>query len=157
MAKKKQKKTEAKGTKKKLFIITIVSLTCVVVMQLTFLFAIIGSLPAFVAYFIDRSTNKSTFHSVLACNLSGVLVVVTPLLVRGNEVSDLHVYMATPTNWLIMYASASIGWILIYGCPFVGQFMIDAIHSKSLSRLSGNNKKLEEEWGDDLRYNEMIR
>lgn len=151
---KKSKDKKAKGTNKKLFFLTIISLTCVFFMQLTFLFAVLGLMPSFVAYFIDRSTSKSSYHAVLACNLSGVLVVIAPLLAHGNQVSELHVFMASPTNWLVMYASAAFGWILIYGCPYVGQFMIDAIQTKTLTRLSGNNKALEEEWGEDLRYSE---
>ena len=149
-------KSKEKKSKKKLLLITIFTLFCVVTMQLTFLFAVLGMLPSFVAHFVQRSPRQGIFHSVFACNLSGTAAVVVPLLARGNDVADLHTFMSDATNWFIMYASAGFGWVLVYGCPYVGQFMIDAIHSKTLSRLGSNNKKLEEEWGDNLRFNDAL-
>ncbi len=146
-----KEKAKKKATKKT-FMLIVFTVFCIVTLHLTFLFAIVGMLPAFVAYFIDKGDNRGVFHSVFACNLSGTLAVIVPLIARGNDVAILNSFMADGTNWLIMYASAAFGWVLVYGCPHVGQLFIDFVHGKKLLKLNTLNKKLEGEWGDTIAY-----
>ncbi|MBN66239.1 MAG: hypothetical protein CMM94_01555 [Rickettsiales bacterium] len=158
MAKQKKNKNESKGSGKGTVALMIVaSLVLVVSIQLTFIFFILGILPSIVAFLIDRSPGRTTFHTIMACNMSGVLIMLFPLFADGNQPSTLMMMMTDVFNWFIIYMSAAFGWFLVWGSPYMGHLIINAFNQRHISKLEHTQKRLRSEWGPEVesRNNEL--
>ena len=127
------------------------------VLQSGFIFLIIALLPSAVGYFIDNDPDKSTFKVILACNLAGTLPTLMPMLHAGirMESFDVMSVMTNPHVWLFAYAAAGMGWCLIYLCRFIARFFVIIYFDYQTASLERFQKKLLEEWGDQIRQNSL--
>ncbi len=128
----------------------LLSLVAVVLLKMTFILLIVGMLPTMVVYFVDNSQSRSLFHTVMACNLSGVLPFVGELWAGGNETSMVGMMLSDMQRLLIMYSSAALGWGLMYICPIAARFMISGINQHNIQKMKYRQKRLREEWGQEV-------
>lgn len=148
----KDKKASApkRSGKRKIILITLFSLTAIVLLKMTFVLFIVGLLPTIVAYYVDNSQSRSLFHSVLACNLSGVIPFVGELWANGNPISMVGMMLSDIQRLFIMYLSAALGWGLMYVCPIAARLLITSINQHNIHKLKYRQKRLIEEWGQDV-------
>lgn len=152
---KKAKKPKKKGGKLFTFMLILGSLTLIVLTQMTYVFIIIGILPSIVAYYVDTTANKSTFHTVFACNMSGVLPFVVKLIDNGNRTSEIQSMLSDMEVLFIMYISAAFGWVLVKGMPYCAALLISGLNERQISKYKGRQKDLIKEWGPDVaNYNQ---
>lgn len=151
MAKSDKKGSKAKkGSKKKVFLLILFCLTAIILLKMTFVLFIVGLMPSFVAYYVDNSQSRSLFHTVLACNLSGVIPFVGELWSHGNPMSMVGMMLSDIQRLFIMYLSAGLGWVLIYVCPIGARFLIAGINHHNIVKLKFRQKRLIEEWGREV-------
>jgi hypothetical protein len=144
-------KDEAKkGSKKKVVLAIVLCLIAIILLKMTFILLIVGMLPTIVVYFVDNSQSRSLFHTVMACNLSGVLPFVGELWAGGNETSMVGMMLSDMQRLLIMYLSAALGWTLMYICPIAARFMISGINQHNIQKLRNRQKLLRDEWGQEV-------
>lgn len=152
---KKKKKKQKSEPKKRggfwtiLFMI-VLSLALIIFTQMTFVLLILGILPTIVAYFIDTSASRSLFHTVMACNLSGVLPFVAELIAGGNQTSMMQMMISDLEVLLMMYLSAALGWLLIFAAPHIARWIITSINQRKINRLKAAQKRLVAEWGQEI-------
>lgn len=147
---KKAAKKKKGGNKKAVILLTLFSLSAIVFLKMTFILFIVGLLPTFVAYYVDNSQSRSLFHSVLACNLAGVIPFVGELWANGNPISMVGMMLSDVQRLFIMYLSAALGWGLMYVCPIAARAMIASINQHNIQKLKYRQRRLVEEWGQDV-------
>jgi hypothetical protein len=151
---KKAKKEKGKGKKSstKLVVGMIIgSIAMIVLLKMTYLLFIVGMLPTFVAFYIDRTPSHYIFHTVMPCNLSGVLPFVVELAALGNHTSAMQQMIGDLSVLLIMYVSAGFGWILVYTSPHVASMVINGLNIRQVNRVKHTQISLEREWGTELK------
>ncbi|MDX2095855.1 MAG: hypothetical protein SFW64_07970 [Alphaproteobacteria bacterium] len=136
--------------KNKLLLI-LFSLMMMGLLRTGFVFFVIGMLPCIVAYYMDVSKHQYTFKSVFAANLAGMMPFITRIIHAGPSSSLLQEIMGNSTSWIIIYGSALIGWLLVKACPVLAQILVTGVHQTQFSRYDRLQKKLESEWGDEVK------
>lgn len=148
----KNKKGKKKGSTKTTLLLTLGSLAMIIAMQMTYVLFVIGMLPTFVAYFIDRTPSRSIYHTVMPCNLSGVLPFVVDIISRDNSNGALQAMLSDFSVLLIMYASAGLGWVLVYASPYVAAWAIGALNGQQISKLKKAQTSILREWGEEVAH-----
>ncbi len=136
--------------KNKLFLI-LFSLLMMGILRTGFVFFVIGMLPAIVAHYMDISKYRYTFKSIFAANLSGMMPFITKIIATGPSSTLLQETMGSLTTWITIYGAALIGWLLIKICPMIAQIMVSGVHQTQILRYDWLQKKLESEWGDEVK------
>ncbi len=136
--------------KHKLMLI-IFSLAMMVLMRTGFVFLIIGMLPCIVAYYMDVSKYQYMFKSVFAANLAGMMPFITKIIDGKASSTLLQEIMGDSTSWVIIYGAAFIGWLLVRVCPIATHTMVSAVHQTQVMRYEWLQKKLESEWGEEVK------
>ena len=150
--KKKKDKEKKKGGFLKTLLLIVISIVLIVLIKSTFVFVICGLIPSFVAYYVDATQNRRTFHTVFACNLSGVLPFVSDLVLSGNQTDNMQIMLSDVYVWFIMYASAAFGWGLVWAGPHAAELFLKAFNTGQITRMQGMQQRLMEEWGEDIRH-----
>lgn len=109
------------------------------------------TLPCIVAYYMDVSKHHYTFKTVFAANLSGMMPFITKIIAAGPSSTQLQAIMGDITSWVMIYGAALIGWLLILVCPMVAQALVAGLHQTQFARYDWLQKKLESEWGAEVR------
>lgn len=146
---KKQKKTKS-GSKLWTLGLSILCIALVIWLKTTFIYLLMGLLPSIMASLSDRTSHRSKFHTVLACNLSGILPSLYAILQQGNTGSDMMQQLTQPMNWLIIYGSAAFGYLLYWCSPHIASNIITVFHVSQVHRLQQMQNQLVEEWGQEV-------
>ena len=133
------------------FMLILFSLAMMVLLRTGFVFFIIGMLPCIVAYYMDVTKHRYTFQSVFAANLSGMMPYITKIIYNGPSSTMLAEIMGNGLSWFIIYGSAIMGWILVKACPIFAHVMVEGMHKTQFMRIEWLQKKLESEWGDEVK------
>lgn len=149
---KKAKKEKKKGS----FLTTLMMITgsigMILVFHTGFIFFVIGILPSIVAFYLDRTSKRNNYHTVLACNLSGVIPFMAQMLREGRSNAYTTELMSDAGNWLIIYASAGFGWILVYATPLFAQFLITMFHQGQIMRYEALQERIIKDWGPEVAH-----
>ncbi len=110
---------------------------------------LIGMLPTIVAYIIDRNPQKNAAFCVGGMNLIGVFPYIIDLW------SDISFALATNIltdvfAWAVMYGAAGFGWMLYSSLPPVIANILTAISQRRIAQLRAKQRRLIEEWGEDI-------
>ena len=134
-------------------LLLIACFAAVVVLQLGFIFILLGMLPTLAAYFMDNYRGFPLFKTVAACNLSALLPIISPMfeaVIHGDSF-DPKSLIINPINWLIVYGGAILGWLLIFLCKIIGSFVMTLIYEYRIASLERMQKNLIEEWGQNIK------
>ncbi len=115
---------------------------------------IIGMIPTFVAYVVDRDPEKSAPITVGGPNLCGCLPYVLDLWKHGHTTivssfAGLKVF-SDPMVWLVTYGAAAVGWTLYFVIP---PLVANAEIMRSERRIEALRQKkitLVQEWGPEV-------
>jgi hypothetical protein len=112
----------------------------------------VGMLPTAVAFYVDRSPQKSTALTVGALNACGVVPWVMQLFQDGFSMAHAMLILANANTWLAMYGAAAAGWMMDYIVPpAVAQGMV-VQHNVRIRDLERRQDVLREAWGDEVGY-----
>ena len=132
-------------------ILIIFSLLMMAFLRTGFVFFVIGMLPCIVAYYMDISKHRYTFQSIFAANLCGMMPYITKIIAHGPSSTMLQEIMGDSASWVIIYGTAFTGWLLVKICPLLMESMVDKMNKAQLARYESLQKKLEEEWGPEVK------
>ena len=154
MAKKKKEKsseeTIEKRSKRLALALIILSIFLIIFMRTGFLFFILAILPSIMAYYLDRSVQHYTFHTVFACNLAGTIPFIAQIIKNHAAQAEIQLVMGNMLNWLIIYAAAGFGWLLVFGAPAFAQGFINILHKNQIARLERMQNRIISEWGKEV-------
>lgn len=143
--------TLPKMRKKNKILLILTSLLLMAFLRTGFIFFIIGMLPTIVMYYLDRSKHRYRFKTIFACNLSGILPYVVQMLQYGPGSAVLQDIMSDNSSWIVIYGAAMVGGMMMMVMPVIAQMFIANLHQTQVVRLSRAQKKIENEWGPDIR------
>ena len=123
----------------------------IVLLNVGFIFMLLGFLPTVVAYFVDDTEKKDLYKTVRATNLAGILPSMMELTRHGNPGAALQIAMSDPSTWLIVYGSAAIGYGLIWFCRWGSYFSMIAAAETRIYLLEQAEKHLIDEWGEEIK------
>lgn len=126
-----------------LIILALVSMASVVLV-------LFGCLPTFVAVLIDRSPQRFAALSVFAMNFAGLFPYLLDLWMGSNSMSVAIDSLTDVFSLFIIYGSAAIGWVLFAIAPPIVTAVMTFLAQRRVSVLRAAQKKLLQEWGDDV-------
>ena len=111
---------------------------------------LVGTLPTWVAGFVDRHRRYYLARTVGAINLAGVMPGVLRMWEQGITFSNLQMVIGSPYSWLVMYGAAAFGWLLYFCVPPVVGMIVEVRIEDTKRRLEARAKALIEEWGEEV-------
>lgn len=154
MAKEKPATTASNRMKMKLrykLLLIIFSLVMMALLRTGFVFFVIGMMPAIVAYYMDATKYRYIFRSVFAANMAGMFPFIMQILHQGPTSMLLQQTMGSAFVWFVIYGASFLGWLLTVICPYFAQTMVVGLHQTQHARLEWLQKKLESEWGSEVK------
>lgn len=133
------------------FMLILFSLAMMVLMRTGFVFLVIGMLPCIIVYYMDVTKHGYMFKSVFAANLSGMMPFITKIIDGNASSTLLQEVMGDSTTWVIVYGAALIGWLLVKVCPMAAHALVSGMHQTQIMRYDWLQKKLEGEWGEEVK------
>ena len=108
---KKKKKQKQKSQPNKLVIVAALGFFALLVLP-TSLLLLIGCLPTFVAFYVDKTPRKSLATSVAAMNLAGASLYLFKLWGGGHGLHLSLSLLSDPMTIVVMYGGAGLGYVI---------------------------------------------
>lgn len=112
----------------------------------TVLTILVGMLPAFVAFVVDKRPGRHTFQCVAALNFAGVAPVVLGLWQSDFGMDGAVAHLINPFNLFVMYGAAAIGWGLVCLAPILTTVFIQSMLQYRANQLRAEDAALEQDW-----------
>ncbi|MDB5366541.1 MAG: hypothetical protein JWM77_2468 [Rhodospirillales bacterium] len=144
------RKSEAKWSTRAAILFTLVAAG--VLFPMTIIIGV-GMLPTAVAFYIDRSPQKSTALTVGALNACGVVPWVMQLFQDGFSWPHAMLILVKSQTWLAMYGAAAAGWMMDYLVPPAVAHGMVLQHGVRIRDLERRQETLREAWGEEVGYN----
>jgi hypothetical protein len=109
-----------------------------------------GLLPTFVAFIIDRTPKKNAALCVGGINLCGVLPYMIDLWTGDNSMDGAIRILTDVFSLVVMYGASAFGWMIFQSLPPIVAAFITVLAQSRVSSLRSVQRKLIEEWGDDV-------
>jgi hypothetical protein len=146
-----QKATPAGKNKIGTVLAWVIAPPMVIIAHATLTVILIGMIPTFVAFLIDRHPMKYTTRTVGYMNFCGVLPYTLELWGGVNDFQAALKIVADPLGWLVMLSSAAAGWAIVYSVPPVVAAYLSVTSEIKEKTFKGRQKELVEEWGTSVR------
>jgi hypothetical protein len=114
------------------------------------LIVVIGLMPMFVAFFVDRSKKKTKAVTVGAMNMAGITPFLLELWVSENSMEKALSIILDPMAIIVIYSAAGIGYIIDWAVTLaVANFM----YQRGIARkkaIEERQVELIERWGEEV-------
>ncbi|MBT4890956.1 MAG: acyl-CoA synthetase [Rhodospirillales bacterium] len=158
MARKPTKKMSAEAPRKKSHKGTIV-LTCSIVVVTLLVFAMptvmllfFGMLPSFVAFIIDRTSEKYATFCVSAMNFTGLFPYMMDLWIGSHTILAAIDTLTNVFSLFVIYGSSGFGWLIFSSVPPVTSTILSAFNQKRVSTLRSRQRTLIGDWGEGVAH-----
>ena len=141
-------------SKKRFYLLMAISIVGVVFLKLSFIFFLIGMLPALVAYLVDHDKNKYLFYTMAALNFAGVFPEMMDIVAEGGTFNAIKAKLTDAMVWFSMYSAAGLGWALVWLSPILAALVLEGVYQGRILHMENVQKKLEEEWGSEISQSE---
>jgi len=109
-----------------------------------------GLLPTIVAAIVDRSPQRNATFCVGGINFCGVFPYMMQLWAGNNSMDDAMTILTDVFSLVVMYGAASFGWMIFLTLPPVVAAFVSVIHQHKVATLRTTQRRLIEEWGEDV-------
>jgi hypothetical protein len=123
----------------------------VIIAHATLTVLLIGMIPTFVAFLIDRHPMKYTTRTVGYMNFCGVLPYAVQLWRGANDFEAALQLVSDPLGWLIMLSSAGAGWAIVFMVPPIVSAYLSVTSEIKEKTFKDRQKDLVDEWGASVR------
>ena len=137
-------------SKKKLVVLTVLSILGGVLLKMNFIFFFVGMLPAMVAYIVDHDKNKYIFSTVAALNFAGVFPYMVDIFMQGGTFGAVEAKLSDMVVWLVMYGSAAMGWAVVFASPVIAAAILEGVYAGRILHMESLQAKSVEEWGEEI-------
>ncbi len=151
MAKKNTKKNKRKNRSSWRLRCLLVAITMSSLMAMpTSIVMIIGMLPTFTAFLVDRTSERTRVLTVGAMNLAGCTPFILRLWTSGHTIDNALAIMVDPRTIIVMYCAAGVGYLIDWS---VSSLMATVMVGRATSRRAQIVKQqvaLVERWGKEV-------
>lgn len=137
--------------KKKLPLVLAFCIPAMMLLKMGFFFLVIGMLPTLLAFAFLRTPKDYILSILAAFNFAGVFPDLLGISLEGGTPRAVLDHLSTASVWLSMYAAALLGWIIVWLSPAIATMFIQAINRGRMQHMEHIQKKLEEEWGPEIK------
>lgn len=114
------------------------------------LILIIGLMPMFVAFFVDRSPRKTKAVTVGAMNIAGVTPFLMELWTTDHSMDKALTIILDPMAIIVIYSAAAVGYIIDWAVTLtVASFM----YQRGVARkktIEERQAELIKRWGEEV-------
>ena len=140
------------GKRNKLLpIIYALSVPAMVLLKMGFFFLAIGMFPTFLASANTQRARSYVIGTVAAFNFAGVFPDLFSIQLQGGTPRAVMDSLSDPGVWASMYGAALLGWVIVWLSPAIARLFLDVIYRGRMRHMEHLQKKLEEEWGPEVK------
>ncbi len=118
----------------------------------TVILLMLGLLPAWVAFIVDRGPGKAAGKCVMSLNVAGAAPYLVNLWTAGGagQMDNAFIILTDPSAWLVMYGSATLGWLIYFGMPYLVGAIVEMRAEGRKGQLAKLRKAIVVEWGEEI-------
>jgi len=132
-------------------LVGIVFLCLIIFAAPALLVLVVGSVPAMVAYIVDREPGRNATLAVAAANFAGVAPFIFELLAKGATMDRALTMLSDVFVIAVMFGTAGIGWLLVLAMPKVATVYIEVTNETKIKMMRREQQRLVEEWGAEIK------
>lgn len=117
----------------------------------TLIVFVVGLMPGIVSWFTDKTDQKYQFFCVFGFNFAGWFPYLMDLWSGNHNLAGALNIITDVFALAVMYGSASGGWLIYTIIPPVITSFMTVLTERRLSALRSNQRKVMEEWGEEVR------
>ncbi len=125
-----------------------------VILKMGLFFLLIGMLPTLLAYALIRNTKTYAISTVAAFNFAGIFPDLLGICMQSGTPRALTDKLMDLSVWLSVYGAAALGWAIVWLSPSIAMLFFEEIYRSRLRHLEHLQKKLEDEWGPQIKGSE---
>ncbi|HEY8190247.1 MAG TPA: hypothetical protein VIF12_06140 [Micavibrio sp.] len=152
MADKEKKKKKKKGGRSnwRIQVLMIIIVMAALAAMPTSLMMLIGMMPTFGAFLIDRTSEKIRVLTVGAMNVSGCTPFVLRLWTSGHTMENSLSIITDPRTIIVMYCAAGIGYVIDWTVSgLVATIMVGRAASRR-EQIAKQQASMAERWGREV-------
>jgi hypothetical protein len=144
------KKKKKKGLAWRAQLIMIFVLLAAIAAMPTTVLLCIGMLPTLVAWFIDRTKERTRALTVGAMNAAGCTPFILQLWMSSNTLQNSLMIITDPRTVIVMYCAAGVGYLIDWAISgLVGSVMVQRATSRR-DQIAKRKAALAERWGPEV-------
>ena len=109
-----------------------------------------GMVPTIFAWIVDKTEKKYAMFSVLGMNFSGLLPFLIDVWFKDHSTQAAINILSNILDLSIIYGAAFFGWFLYKSLPPLIFTFLKVISERRITVLKTNQKKILEEWGEEI-------
>lgn len=110
----------------------------------------VGMIPTFVAYIVNRKTQKIRTYCVGMMNLGGCVPFVVDTWARGHTIDTALNHVFDPQAIVIMYFAAAIGYMIDWSISGIIASVITQKAQLRLEQIDKIQAEMIERWSEDV-------
>ncbi|MBT3551758.1 MAG: hypothetical protein HOO19_04085 [Rhodospirillaceae bacterium] len=114
------------------------------------LLVVVGLVPTFVAFMVDKAPKKYLAFCVAGMNLSGVFPAMIDLWQGANDIKAAVNIITNVFELTVMYAAAAFGWLIYMAIPPVVAALMAVAAQQRIMQLRASQREMINEWGQDI-------
>lgn len=132
----------------------VVGLFCALLMLFFMSYAglliVVGMMPTFVAFYVDRSRYRENAKVVATCNLTGLMPFIIQGFERGVRSTSVQNMIFDSYTWLSILGFSAFGWMLVWLFPRVSIAIISYVQNSHAAILQKQQQAIIDEWGTEI-------
>jgi uncharacterized membrane protein YiaA len=148
--KKKNKKRKSKKIGFKGFFLGFFTILAMVIFTPTTAILLVGMLPTFVAYLVDRSLEKNKTFTIGAMNFAGCFPYLLGLWTGENTLQVALNYLENPQTIIVIYAIAAMGYIINYMVTLGVSSILVQKSKMRIEKIDKEKQSLKDRWGEKV-------
>jgi len=128
----------------------LITVTLIAVAFPTLIVIAVGWMPGIVTWFTDRTDQKYGFFCIGGLNLAGVFPYLLDLWWGNHNLTGAMNIITDVFALAVMYGSATAGWFIYTVIPPMITSFMTVLSERRLSALRANQRRIVEEWGDEV-------
>jgi hypothetical protein len=109
-----------------------------------------GMVPTIFAWIIDKSEKKHAMFSVMGMNLSGLFPYLMDIWFKDHSTKAAISILSNLFDLVVIYGASIFGWVLFISLPPIIIIFLMAISDRRIALLKSIQKKITEEWGEEI-------
>lgn len=151
MAKKpKQSKGKKSGGGIGMVLSLFLALVMLIFMSYGGLLIVLGLMPSFVAFYVDKGRGRDSAKVVMTCNVTGLCPFIIEMFQKGVKSSATQSLIFDPFVWLSILGFSAFGWVLVWAFPRTTTVIMDYIQTSHIKSLEKQQQDIIDEWGPDV-------
>ena len=128
----------------------LIAITFMLISLPSMILILFGMVPTLFAWIVDKSEKKYAMFSILGMNFTGLFPFLMDIWFEDHTTKAAIAVLSSLIDLIIIYGAAGFGFIMFIALPPVITTFLMAISERRITALISNQKKIAEEWGQEI-------